>query len=124
MHDKIIHNPKLCLEPSGHSVTPFDPVTIYRLLGWSNWPLGVDIDHFENHWFRKSLNDETGKTLTLHRCRINKQCGTWQRSDVVTGVGAGTWRTRDKQFTWRHNTCSHCGLRLLQHNYRWQHIVQ
>jgi len=33
-------------------VTPFDPVTIYRPLGWSNWPLGVDIDHFEIHWFR------------------------------------------------------------------------
>jgi len=40
MHDKIIHNPKICLGLRGHSVTPFDPVTIHRPLGWSNWPLG------------------------------------------------------------------------------------
>jgi len=35
--------------PLSHSMTPIRPVTIYRPLGWSNWPLGVDIDHFENH---------------------------------------------------------------------------
>jgi len=51
MHDKIIHNPKTCLELRGLSVTPFDPVAIYRPLGWSNWPLVVDIAHFENHCF-------------------------------------------------------------------------
>jgi len=38
-----------------------------------------------------------------------------QRFDVVTDVGAGTSRTRDQQFTWRHNTYSHCRLRLFQH---------
>jgi len=32
----------------------------------------------------------------------------------------GTSRTRDRQFTWRHNIYSHCRLRLLHHNYRWQ----
>jgi len=31
---------------------PFDLVSIYRLPGWFNWPLGVDIHHFGNHWFR------------------------------------------------------------------------
>jgi len=36
------------------------------------------------------------------------KCDTQQRSDVVTGVGAGTSRTRDRQFTWRHNTYSYC----------------
>jgi len=36
----------------GHSVTPFDPVTIYRPFGWSNRPMGVDVDHFENHRLR------------------------------------------------------------------------
>jgi len=67
------------------------------------------------------LSDTTGQTLTLHRYGTYKQCGRYQRSDdVVTGVGAGTSRTRDKQFTWRHNTNSHCRLRLLQHNYWWQ----
>jgi len=25
MHDKIIHNPKICLEIRGHSVTPIQP---------------------------------------------------------------------------------------------------
>jgi len=38
----------------------------------------------------------------------------------ITGVGAGTSRIRDKQFTSWHSTYSHCRLRLLQHNYRWQ----
>ena len=42
--------------------------------------------------------------------------GPKQRSDVVTDVGAGTTRTRDKQLTWRHNAYSHCRLRLLQYN--------
>jgi len=46
MHDKMIHNPKICLELRDHSVTPIQP------LEWSNWPLGVDTDHFENHWCR------------------------------------------------------------------------
>ena len=32
MHDKIIHNPKIYLELRGHSVTPFDTVTIHRPL--------------------------------------------------------------------------------------------
>jgi len=54
------------------------------------------------------LSDKTGQTLTLHRYGTNTQCGTQQRSDVVTGVGAGTSRSRDRQFTWRHNTYSHC----------------
>jgi len=67
------------------------------------------------------LSDTTGQTLTLHCYGTNKQCGTQQRSDdVVTGVGAGTSRTRDKQFTWPYNDYSHCRLRLWQHNYWWQ----
>jgi len=66
------------------------------------------------------LNDEIGQTLTLHRYGTNKQCGTQQPYDAVTGVGAGTSRTWDKQFMRRHNTYSHCRLRLLHHNYRWQ----
>jgi len=52
MHDKIIHNSKICLEVRGHSVSPFDTVTIYRPLGWSNWPLEIDTALFKNHWFR------------------------------------------------------------------------
>jgi len=55
MHDKIIHNPKICLELRGQSVAPFNPVTIYRPLRWSNWPLGVDIDNFENHCSSENL---------------------------------------------------------------------
>jgi len=66
------------------------------------------------------LSDTTGQTLTLHRYGTNKQCGKYQRSDVATSVGAGTSRTPYKKFTWRNNTYSHCRLRLLQHNYRWQ----
>jgi len=66
------------------------------------------------------LSDKTGPTLTLHRYATNKQCGRYQRSDVVTSVGGSTWRTRDKQFRWRHNTYSHGRLRFLHHNYRWQ----
>jgi len=30
-------------------------MTIYRPLGWSIRPLGVDIDHFENHWVNHTL---------------------------------------------------------------------
>jgi len=56
------------------------------------------------------LSYTTGQTLTLHRYGTNKQFG----------VGAGTSTTRDKQLTWRHNTNSHCRLRLLQRNYWWQ----
>ena len=41
---------QLFIDPLVIQWPPFDPVTIYRPLGWSNWPLGVDIDHFENHW--------------------------------------------------------------------------
>jgi len=55
MHDKIIHNPKICLELRGHSVTPIRPRHYLSILGWSNRLLGVDIDHFENHWFKLSL---------------------------------------------------------------------
>ena len=34
-------------------MAPFDPLTIYQPLGLpNNWPLGVDIDHFENHCTR------------------------------------------------------------------------
>jgi len=50
MHDKIIQNQKTCLELEAIQRFLFDLVTIYRLIGWSNcWPLGIDIDHFENH---------------------------------------------------------------------------
>jgi len=45
------------------------------------------------------LSDKIGQTLTMHRYGTNKQCGTQQRSDVVTSVGADSSRTRDKQFT-------------------------
>jgi len=48
---------------------------------------------------RKSLSDKTGQTSTLHRYGTNEQCGKQQRSDAVTGIGAGTSRTRDKKFT-------------------------
>ena len=41
---------QLFIDPLAIQWHPFDPVTIYRPLGWSIWPLGVDIDHFENHW--------------------------------------------------------------------------
>jgi len=37
----------------------------------------------EKRWLRKSLRDEIGQTLTLHRYETNKQCGTLQRSDVA-----------------------------------------
>jgi len=64
MHDKINNNfARLTIilnwrlhapvDPSSYSLSPWpfsDPLTIYRPLGWSNSPLGVDIDHFENHW--------------------------------------------------------------------------
>jgi len=47
------------LEASLRQYTPaaihwptFDPVTIYWPLGWSNWHLGVDINHFEAHCSR------------------------------------------------------------------------
>ena len=36
----------------------------------------------------RSLRDKTDQTLTLHRYGTNEQCGTKQRSDVVTGIGA------------------------------------
>ena len=35
-------------------------MTIYRPLGWSSWPLGVDIDHFENHRFKPSISKDQG----------------------------------------------------------------
>jgi len=37
MHDKIVHNPKICLELRAIQWSPFDPVTIY-------WPLYDPID--------------------------------------------------------------------------------
>jgi len=40
---------ELFIDPLAMQWPPFDPVTIYRPLGWSNWPLGVDINHCENH---------------------------------------------------------------------------
>jgi len=40
---------ELFIDPLAIQWPPFDPVTIYRTLGWSNWLLGVDIDYFENH---------------------------------------------------------------------------
>jgi len=36
----------------------------------------------------RSLSDKTSQTLTLHRYGTNEQCGTKQRSDVVTGIEA------------------------------------
>jgi len=42
--------------PAVIHLPPFDPVSIYRPLGWSNWPLGVDIDQFENHCYRHSIS--------------------------------------------------------------------
>ena len=39
------------LKPLAIQWSPLGPVTIYRPLGWSNWSLGINIDHFENHWF-------------------------------------------------------------------------
>jgi len=45
---------ELFIDPLAIQWPSFDPVTIYRPLGWSNWPLGVDIDHFENHWLRQT----------------------------------------------------------------------
>jgi len=35
-----------------------------------------DQKKFGDHWFRRSLSDKTGQTLTLHRYVTNKQCGT------------------------------------------------
>jgi len=77
MHDKIIHNPKICLERTGHSVTPIRSRDIYRPLGWSNGPLGVDIDHFENHWVNCSLSSrKTAIRLKTKRltCITTAQC--------------------------------------------------
>jgi len=37
---------------------------------------GDGIKNFEKRWFRRSLSDKTGQTLTLHRYGTNKQCGT------------------------------------------------
>jgi len=48
---------------------------------------------------------------------LRNQQAMWQ---ITTGVDAGISRTRDRQFTWRHNTYSHCRLRFLHHNCRWQ----
>jgi len=43
---------QLFIDPLAIQWPPFDPLTIYQPLGWPNWPLGVDIDHFENHCTR------------------------------------------------------------------------
>jgi len=39
--------------------------------------LGIyGIKKFEKRWFRRSLSDKIGQTLTLHRYGTNNQCGT------------------------------------------------
>jgi len=48
-----------------NSMTPIRPVTIYRPLGWSNWHLGVDIDHFENH----RLNTKHEENNDIHKTK-------------------------------------------------------
>jgi len=65
----------------GHSVTLFGPLTIYRPLGWSNWPLGVDIDHFENHWssiirIRVAYNNALSSTIQRFRMTMS-ECNRW-----------------------------------------------
>jgi len=66
------------------------------------------------------LSDKTGQTLTLHRYGTNNQMLHITTIWRCHWRCAGTSRTRDIQFTWRHNTYAHCRLRLLHHNYRWQ----
>ena len=75
MHDKIVHNPKICLELSAIQWPPFDSVTIYRSLVWSNWPLGVDFDHFKNHWFKVSSMRIDCHTLLRHNNALSKILG-------------------------------------------------
>jgi len=72
MHDKIVHNPKICLELRAIQWPPFDPVTIYQPLVWSNWPLGIDINHFENHWFKVSSKRIDCPKLLRHNNALSK----------------------------------------------------
>jgi len=56
MHDKIIYHLKIYLELRCHSVTPIRPCdNLSTPFTWYNWPMGADIDHFENCWSRSRL---------------------------------------------------------------------
>jgi len=50
MHDKIINNPKICLELMDRSVTPIRPRDYLSSPLMVQLTLEGDIDHFENHW--------------------------------------------------------------------------
>jgi len=52
MHDKLIHNPKICLELRGYSVNPIRPRDYLLTPRMVQLTPGVDIDHSENHWCR------------------------------------------------------------------------
>ena len=65
MRDKRVHNPKICLELRAIQWPPFDPVTIY-------WPLGVDIDHIEYHWFKVSSKRIDCRTLLSNNNALSK----------------------------------------------------
>ena len=66
MHDKFNNNfefgascssrhQQLFVDTLAIQWPPFNTVTIYGPLGWPNWPLGVKIDHFENHCCRPCM---------------------------------------------------------------------
>jgi len=73
---------------------PIRPLTIYRHLGWSNWPLGVDIDHFANHWptptrlvaLQSFSNTHTGHVVLQSVQRFNEAVCRLQLNNTVTSI--------------------------------------
>jgi len=55
MYDKIIHNPKICLDLRGYSVTPIRTRDYLSTPWMVQLTPGVDIDHFENRWFTPTV---------------------------------------------------------------------
>jgi len=55
----------------------------------------------------------------FNTAQLRNQQARWAHNNDLMALSLASAQVpRDKQFTWRHNTYSHCSLRLLQNNYR------
>jgi len=79
---------QLFIDPRAIQWPLFDPSTIYRPLEWSNRPLGVNIDHFENHWIRQTKSEKLWTYLSM--TKLNR------RSPPLAPAFASTAPTRSK----------------------------
>jgi len=99
-HNKLHVTPAVIHWPPGHSVTPFDPVTIHWPLGWTNWPLGVDIDHFENHWCRRIciLCQQTSPKHWFGNMNITSNCNVTNSAHQIQRTTICHWMKPPHEF--------------------------